>query len=102
MALLPVMQTKIQELLLMQNKWSSILNPVISNPSLQSRIIKKLDLVVGTNTINHLLGTTLIGWRIIRLRGPAVIYDNQDSNQKPELTLILISDAIVSIDLEVF
>lgn len=87
---------------LMQTKWAQELNPVISNPVLQNNILKNLALVVGTNVINHKLGRKLIGWQTSRVRASATFYDNQDTNQTPELTLILVASAPVTIDLVVF
>lgn len=86
----------------METKWASIINPFISNPSLSSSIINNVSLKNGTTVINHLLGRKLQGWRLCRVRGPATIYDNQDKNQTPELTLVLISNAVVDVDIEVF
>jgi hypothetical protein len=100
--LLPIFQTQIQELILLQNKWASILNQMISNRSLQSSILPNLYLKNGTTVINHLLGKKLTGWRIIGINGPATIYDEQNSNQTPQTTLILVSNAAVMINLEVF
>jgi hypothetical protein len=102
MALLPIFLTKLQDLILVRNKWSSILNPFVSNPSLQSSLLAKVSLISGTNSVNHLLGKKLTGWRIVRQRSAASIYDDQDINQRPDLTLTLISNASVIIDLEVF
>lgn len=102
MPTLPQYQTDNKVLSLMQNVWSSIINPFLSNPSLQSNILKNVSLVTGSNTINHLLGRNLQGWRIIRLRAAASIYDAQDSNPRPNLTLILVASAPVVADIEVF
>jgi len=102
MALLPIFQTSDKDLTLLQNKWSSILNPIISNPAISSSILSNVQLVNGTNTINHLLGRTLQGWKIVRLRGAATIYDQQDTNSMKNLTLVLVSNSQVSCDIEVF
>lgn len=87
---------------MMQNSWATQLNPLLANPSLQSIILKNVLLVTGNNVVNHKLGRTLQGWRIVRQRAAANIHDNQDNNQSPQLTLFLVSSANVSIDLEVF
>jgi hypothetical protein len=87
---------------MMQQKWRSILNPVIGNPLNNGSILKNVALKEGSNTINTLLGQPLQGWSIVRQRGPAEIYDDQDSNQSPNLTLVLVSNANVSVDLMVF
>lgn len=85
-----------------QTRWSSIINPVLTSPANQSIILQDLKLTTGTNIISHRLGRKLAGWNPTRVRAAATFYDNQDSNSTPELTLILVSSANVSIDLEVF
>lgn len=102
MAKLSQFQTNDKDFRLMQSSWATQLNPLLTNQSLQSSILKNVTLSVGSNVINHLLSRTLVGWRIIRQRGAASIYDTQDSNQTPQLTLTLVSDALVVVDLEVF
>lgn len=99
---LPIFQSDSQDFNLMQTKWASQLNPVLNNPATNSIILENVVLINGTTVVNHLLGRALQGWKIVRQRGPANIYDDQDSNQKPQLTLVLISDALVSVNLEVF
>lgn len=98
---LPILHTTNKDFMLMQNRWKAILDPVIANPSNQSAILKEVSLKSGSNTINHLLGHTLRGWKIIRQRAAAAIYDTQDTNQRPELTLLLTSDNPVVVDIEV-
>jgi hypothetical protein len=87
---------------MLQSQWSSMLNPLLHNPSLNSRILSQVVLTTGANTINHGLGRELQGWRIVRLRSLATIYDAQDSNAHPDLTLVLVSSATTVCDLEVF
>lgn len=87
---------------LMQTKWASILDPVISNPSSQSLILNGINLVSGANTINHKLGRDLVGWRIIRINAAATVYDTQASNPSPQTTLQLVSSAAATVSLEVF
>src|SRR5579859_1838097 len=99
---LPIYKDDDKNFMLMQSQWSTQLNTLLSNHSLQSIILHKVLLISGTNTINHKLGRKLQGWRIVRQRSAASIYDNQDSNQMSNLTLILISSADVVVDLEVF
>ena len=91
-----------KNLMLMQQDLHNKVNPILSNPSNNSSILQNVLLTTGSNVINHKLGKPLQGWKIVRQRAAASIYDNQDSNQTPALTLILVSSAAVSIDLEVF
>lgn len=99
---LPIYQDPNKNLMLLETQWSSQLNPLLSNPSLQSIILPNVSLVVGNNSVNHRLGRKLQGWRIVRQRSLASIYDTQDSNQMNNLTLTLVSSAAVSVDIEVF
>lgn len=85
-----------------QPQWASIIDPIISNPANNSSILQSVSLVTGSNVVNHKLGRKLQGWTIIRQRAAASIYDTQDSNQMPQLTLQLVASAPVVVDLEVF
>lgn len=96
---LPKQQTLEQ----LQSKWPAILNPIIKNPSNNASILQNVSLIAGTNVVNHKLGAKLQGWSITRMRGvSAAIYDNQDTNQTPQLTLVLVSSAPVVVDILVF
>lgn len=85
-----------------QNTWASKIDPILSNLLVQGQLISNINLLTGTNTINHRLDRKLIGWFIVRIKGPAQIYDTQDTNNYPDLTLELTSDANVSVSLWVF
>lgn len=85
-----------------QDRWATFLNPVIDNVANQSILLQNVSLVAGNNVINHKLGRKLQGWKTVRVRAAATIYDTQDSNQTPQLTLNLFSSAPVVVDLEVF
>lgn len=99
---LPKFGTTDQALNLLQTRWAQSLNPVISLPMLQQNTLTSVSLVTGSNTINHLLGRKLQGWIIVRQRAAASIYDTQDANTMPELTLQLTTDADVVVDVVVF
>lgn len=86
----------------MQVNWAQQLDPIIANPTVNNLVLQNVSLIAGTNVINHLLGRKLQGWKPTRVRAAASIYDNQDSNQTPQLTLILIASAPVVVDIEVF
>ncbi len=100
--MLPIFKSDVQELNLLQTKWSSQINPVINNPPNKSIILENVILISGTTVVNHKLGRKLQGWTIIRQRSGASIYDDQDHNQMPDLTLVLVSDASVVVNIEVF
>ncbi len=98
MADLPQKQTLEQ----LQPKWAAILNPIVKNPSNNASILQNISLATGSNTVNHKLGQPLQGWYIVRQRAAATVYDTQDSNQTPNLTLTLTASAPVVVDLAVF
>ena len=85
-----------------QDQWATDINPVLTNPIVQGRLIQKVKLTSGNNMLNHGLGRNLVGWVIVRQRAAATIYDTQDSNQLPNLVLTLNSSAAVVVDLYVF
>ncbi len=88
---------------LMQTQWASALNPVLKNQVVNGALLQSVALTTGNNTINHKLGVKLTGWFITRMRGSFVqVYDTQDSNQTPELTLLLNSSGNCVVDLYVF
>lgn len=83
----------------MENKWASILNPVLANPMTNMSILENIKLTTGTNVINHLLGQVQQGWVIIDIQGAATIYRNAPFNST---TLSLSSSADVTVSLGVF
>lgn len=102
MQTLPIFQTMHQDVNMMQTRWASILNPIIQLPLNKGLIRQSITLTTGSNTINHLLGRKLQGWFLVRQRAAANIYDDQDNNQSPGITLVLVSDADVTVDIYVF
>ena len=95
-------QTDNSALAQMQNSWASILNPIVNNAANSPILLQNVLLTIGRNSVNHKLGKKLSGWTIVRKRANAAIYDNQDANPIQNLTLILISDADVEVDILVF
>lgn len=86
----------------MQTTWAQQLDPIISNPLNNSIILQNISLITGVNVINHKLGRKLQGWTPTRIRAAATFFDQQDTNQTPQLTLVLVASAPAIIDLEVF
>lgn len=86
----------------MSNQWAAILDPVVNNPTVNTLVLKNQSLIAGSNVIDHRLGRKLQGWYVSRLRASATIYDTQDSNQMPDLTLVLVASAPVVADIVVF
>lgn len=118
---IPQMQAENREVNQLQNNILQILNPLIrQNPILAGTTLKNIKLSIGNNTINTNLNRTLQGWLLVRKRGPATdsdgntvsnfsIYDQQDgvaptisANPTPNSTLILNSNANISVDILVY
>lgn len=87
---------------LMETQWASQLNPLLNNPLSNGLVLKRVLLTSGANQINHKLGRTLQGWFLVRQRSAGTVYDTQDSNTTPTLTLALQASANMSVDLYVF
>lgn len=83
---------------MLQTAWSSMLNPVLGNPITSGRLVEDVALVNGTTVVNHKLGRALQGWIIVNINGIANIYSPASNN----LTLTLVSDAVVNVSLYVF
>lgn len=98
MQTLPIFQTDNKQLSLMQTAWKLILTPFLRNPVLQGITLSGITLQNGSNTINHLLGRQLQGWIITRQNGAASVYDSGAT----DLTLTLVSNATITINLYVF
>jgi hypothetical protein len=79
-----------------------VLNPVLVNPILDYNIVNSVRLIAGDNLVDHKLGRKPLGWYLVRKRGPAEIYDKQDSNPSANLNYLLNSDAIVDVDIYFF
>jgi hypothetical protein len=99
---LPIFKSDDVSLTLLQTAWAKLINPLLANATNSSSVLRSVTLVAGDNVINHKLGQKLQGWSIVRLRGASTIYDKQDSNSMPNLTLILNSSSAVVVDIQVF
>lgn len=99
---LPIYKNDDKDFQLMQTNWASSINPVIANPVNNGILLRNVSLTTGHNVINTTLGRKLQGWVVCRLRASSNIYDTQDSNPIPNLTLWLESSANTTVDLYIF
>lgn len=99
---LPSYNTEDRTFSMFQSSWATLLNPILMNPANSSVLLINIVLINGTTQVNHKLGKKLTGWSVVRQRAAASIYDTQDSNQLSNLTLSLVSSALVTVDLLVF
>jgi hypothetical protein len=80
-------------------QWKSIIDPSLANPTNSMSILKNVNLVVGTNVLNHKLGVVQQGWFLTDIQGGSTIYRNAPFN---DLTLSLYSSAAVTVSIGVF
>jgi hypothetical protein len=97
---LPIQQTNILDLSLMQKTWSAQLNPVLSNPTTNPGLLTAV-LTTGTNVINHKLGQKMQGWKITDIDAAITVY-RPDSAPFNDKTLTLVASGMATISLEVF
>lgn len=78
------------------------LTVLIKNPLMSGQILEDVQLLTGSNTIDHKLNRDLIGWFLVRQRSAGNVFDTQDSNDTPNLNLLLTSSADILVDIYVF
>lgn len=83
----------------MQNSWAKQLNPILAISQMSGLMLSNVELNIGANTINHLLGRQMIGWYVVDQDANASMYRSQPLNNQ---TLTLTSDAVTTIKLWVF
>jgi hypothetical protein len=96
---LPLFKSEDQAVQLMQAKWKSELDPILSLPFLSGLLIKDVDLINGVTVVNHRLGRKLQGWFIVDVDAGVDIYRSAPLNDR---TLTLTSGADCTVSLWVF
>jgi hypothetical protein len=96
---LPLIQSKLADVVQLATKWKAQLDPVLANPTTNLVIIKNVALINGASTINHVLQRMQQGWILMDVNGAATIYRSADFNS---LTLQLTSNAAVTVSIGVF
>lgn len=86
----------------MQTAWSERLNPVINQPLNGGLIVKNVMIESTGSQVNHGLGRKPQGWFLVRKRGAGDVWDQQDTNTRPDLTLSLISSVTLKADIFIF
>jgi hypothetical protein len=72
-------------------------------PIVEMTLLQGVDLEAGrTMRIPHMLGRPLLGWFPARVRAQCDLWDEQDNNLSPELSLLLRTSRDVVADLVVF
>lgn len=83
-------------------KWASVLNPVLANPLINGKLLSPVIVKTGANVINHTLGRPLQGYFVVLNNANVTFYDNQATNQYPDLNLLLNASGAATITLYVF
>ena len=99
---LPTFNTTDRIFAMMQDQWSTQLDPVLANPLVAGRLIRNVSLLTGDNTINTLLSRKLQGWIIVGQTAVSSVFDKQATNAMSDKTLILNASAPVTVSLWVF
>lgn len=96
---LPIFKDDNQNLMLLQTKWKSAIQPMLASVLGQGIFLSNIDLIAGENVINHLLGRKQQGWIITDINAVANIYKFGAFNDK---TLTLTSDVPCNIGIWCF
>ena len=99
---LPKFGTDDEVLMQLQTTWTAQLDPLLRAALSNGQVLQSVSLATGSNQVNHKLGRKLQGWFITRLRAAAQVYDTQDANPFPNLTLSLVASAPAVVDIYVF
>ncbi len=86
-----------------QTTWASQIDPVTSFPPVQGVLLTRITVGTGLNVIDHGLGRVPQGYIVTRVTGAFnTLYDQQEINPRPALTLFLTSSSDAIVDLWVF
>ena len=76
---------------------------ILNAPIVNGVLLTDICLEAGiSNEITHKLGRKPLGWMIVRKRSDSRIWDLQDTNQNPSLTLSLACSHDTNVDVWVF
>ena len=86
---LPIYKDDNQPFQLMQSRWASILNPIISNfevsnqnPLINGKFVSSVTLNRGENTFSHFLGRKPVGWLATDINGASILFRSQQFNDQ--------------------
>lgn len=85
-----------------QTQWPQQIDPVLSNPLVNGRLITGQKLINGTTSVNHGLGRNIQGWFIVDLDTGLTHMPYRTASVTPDVTLNLVSNAACTVSLWVF
>lgn len=87
----------------LQDNIENSITPLVDKTQNDSQVLTNINLIQGQNNIiNHTLARSLIGYYIILKSAQADIWDTQQNNLSPDLTLWLSTSSDVLVNLIVF
>lgn len=91
-----------REFVLSEQRTRDAINQALA-PLLDGHLLENIGLTGGVDaTISHSLGRKLRGWFLVRSTATGTVFDKQDANDAPELTLVLQTATTKTISLWVF
>lgn len=96
---LPTIQDPSQNMMLLQQKWKTKLDPLFNNSLSNGKLLTGIALSSGVTTIAHGLGSVPKGWFIVDIPAAAVIFRSAPLDAT---NLVLTSNAVVTVSLWVF
>ena len=96
---LPLVNSEDQSFQLLQTKWKSILDPLLSKRILQGNLIGGIALTNADTPINHLLGRMPLGWFLADIDNNATVWRSGNYTVQ---TITLRSSSNVNVNIWVF
>lgn len=96
---LPLIQTSIRELQMLESQWKAAIDPVLGNPIVSGSQLTGIQLTTGVNVINTLLGRTAQGWILTDINAAVTVYRSAPFNG---LTLTLTSSGSCIVNILIF
>jgi hypothetical protein len=93
-------QAKDAQLNAVQQNVADAVEPLAAVPFMDGVLLQSVALESGANQVPHKLGRKLQGWQLLRVRGQATVWDDQDNNASlAERFLKLHASAAVTVDI---
>lgn len=95
-------RTQNAEVSSLQDATEAVLKQIRNRQIIDGRLIEGVTIETVETVVDHKLGRALRGWIVVRQGADARIWDQQDDNARPELSLVLVASASVKVSLWVF
>ena len=96
---LPLIQTSIRELQMVEAQWKAAIDPILANPLVTGSQLTGIVLTTGKNVINTKLGRTAQGWVVTDINAAVTVYRSAPFNN---LTLTLTSSGSATVNILVY